>query len=190
VFLLMQRIVGASSLVLTVMSGVGGPAPAAQRAGNRITLLDWTVPVAEGWVQRPATSTMRLAEFQVPGRPADGNAEVVVYYFGQGGGGSIDDNIERWVSQFSMPDGKAVQPVVTRAEAAGMPLTTVELRGTYARGVGMGPQGAALVNHTLLVCIVETPKGNLTFQLWGPRNTVATHRQGLEAMVQGIKATA
>ena len=122
------------------------------RAGNRITLLDWTVPVAEGWVQLPATSTMRLAEFQVPGRPADGNAEdASCTAFGQGGGGSIDDNIERWVSQFSMPDGKAVQPVVTRTEAAGMPLTTVELRGTYARGVGMGPQGAALVNHTLLV---------------------------------------
>ena len=94
------------------------------------------------------------------------------------------------MSQFSMPDGKVVPPVVTRGEAAGMPLTTVELRGTYARGVGMGPQGAALVNHTLLVLIVETPKGNLTFQLWGPSNAVAAHRRRMEAMVQGLKAAA
>jgi hypothetical protein len=165
------------------------PAASAQQpAKGTIRVVDWTAPVAAGWVQQPPANTMRLAQFQVPGKGKDGNAEVVVFYFGQGGGGPLQANIDRWVSQFTTADGKPVKPVITKAKAAGMPLTTVELHGSYSRGVGMGPQGDALPNHSLLAYVVETPKGNVTFHLWGPRATVAANRKGIEAMVQGLKA--
>ena len=79
-----------------------------------------------------------------------------------------------------------MKPSVTHGKAGGMPLTTVELRGTYARGVGMGPQGTPLADHVLRVHVVETPAGNLTFQLWGPRAAVERHRRAFDAMAQGL----
>ncbi|MGE0811802.1 MAG: hypothetical protein AB7O28_09575 [Vicinamibacterales bacterium] len=156
--------------------------------GGRVRLLDWTAPVPAGWTATPSTSGMRLAQFEVRGASGAGAAEAVVYYFGPGGGGSIDANIQRWTSQFAGADGGAVRPVIGRLKAGALPVTTVELRGTYARGVGTGPSGAALPDHTLLAYVVETPKGNLTFQLWGPATTVAAHRADLDRMVLGLTA--
>ena len=68
-----------------------------------------------------------------------------------------------------------------------MPVTTVELTGSYARGAGMGPQGAARPDQTLLVAIVETSKGNLSFQLHGVSATVGANREAFLTMVRGIK---
>ena len=66
-------------------------------------------------------------------------------------------------------------------------MTTVELTESYARGVGMGPQGAARPDQTLLVAIVETSKGNPTFQLHGASATVGVNREAFLTMVRGIK---
>ncbi|MBI2313737.1 MAG: hypothetical protein HYU77_14650 [Betaproteobacteria bacterium] len=151
-----------------------------------VQILDWQAPVPKAWVRQQPANTMRLVQLQAPGKSAGDNAEVIVFYFGIGGG-SVQANVDRWVSQFSTPDGKPVKPVVNKFKVSGMQVTSVELNGTYARGVGMGPQGAGLPNHTLLAQVVETAKGNLTFHLWGPKATVASHRAGFEAMVKGLK---
>lgn len=172
--------------ILAVLAGVA--AVAADAGGSKsgvVTLLDWQAPAPKSWVRQPPANTMRLAQFQVPGKAGD--AEAIVFYFGMGGGGSVQANIERWASQFSAPDGKPVKPAVRTFKVSGMQATSVELHGNYARGMGMGPQGAVLPNHTLLAQVVETPKGNLTFHLWGPRDTVASQRAGFEAMVRGLK---
>lgn len=174
---------GLAAALLTAMLAVPRVAAAPQVPDDRVALVDWTAPVATGWVRQAPRSSMRLAQFRAPGA---GDAEVVVYYFGLGGGGSIPDNIERWVSQFTGPDGGGVKPAITHGNVGGMPFTTVELLGTYARGVGMGPQGTPLADHVLRVHVVETPVGNLTFQLWGPRAAVERHRHAFDAMAQGL----
>lgn len=172
--------------ILTVLAGTA--AMAANAGGGRsdtVMLLDWRAPAPKSWVRQSPANTMRLAQFQVPGKA--GNAEAIVFYFGPGGGGPVQANIERWTSQFSAPDGKPVKPAVRTFKVSGMQATSVELHGNYARGMGMGPQGAVLLNHSLLAQVVETPKGNLTFHLWGPRATVASNRAGFEAMVKGLR---
>ena len=63
--------------------------------GASVELLDYEALVPPSFVARPATSSMRLAEFDVP-RTDDTHAEVIVYYFGEGQGGSADANIARW----------------------------------------------------------------------------------------------
>lgn len=174
---------------LVILAALAGIAAVAADAGGSkngvVTLLDWQASAPKSWVRQPPANTMRLAQFQVPGKA--GNAEAIVFYFGPGGGGSVQANIERWASQFSMPDGKPVKTTVRTFKVSGMQATSVELHGNYARGVGMGPQGAVLPNHTLLAQVVETPKGNLTFHLWGPKDTVASQRTRFEAMVRGLK---
>jgi hypothetical protein len=71
----------------------------------------------------------------------------------------VEANIARWQSQFTSPDGQPVKPILQHLTVSGMPVTTVELTGSYARSVGMGPQSAPRPDQTLLVALVET--GNL-----------------------------
>jgi len=63
----------------------------------------------------------------------------------------------------------------------------VELTGSYARGVGIGPVGDALPNRTLLAGVVETPRGNLYPQLHGPADLVAKHRADFVRFITGMR---
>jgi hypothetical protein len=109
-----------------------------------------------------------------------------VYYFGPGQGGSEEANIARWQSQFSGPKGGAVEPVVERYEVAGVPVTRVEPRGSYARGVGVGPGGTARPDQTLLAAIVETGRGNVFVQIHGPSELVGREREGFDRFLRGL----
>src|SRR5579871_5595640 len=57
----------------------------------------WSTP--QGW-KAGAARPMRAATYSVPMAPGDHDpAECAVYFFGQGSGGSIPANIERWKAQ-------------------------------------------------------------------------------------------
>jgi hypothetical protein len=158
------------------------------QAGPAIDLVGFKTRVPDGWQQQPPENTMRAAQFLVPAARGQEAGQSIVFYFGKGQGGSVDANIARWESNFSSPAGKPVKAARRQGKVAGMPVTWAELNGAYARGVGMGMAGGvAKPDQTLLVGIVETPKGNLTFQLFGPRQTVAAQRKAFEAMISGLK---
>lgn len=147
----------------------------------------YSVQVPDTWVQQQPENTMRLAQFQIRGALGQEPANVVAFYFGKGGGGSVEANIQRWESQFTAPDGKPVKAAQRKAKAGKMPVIWAELNGSYARGVGMGQESAAKPNQTLLAAVVETPQGNITFHLYGPKASVDSARKAFEAMVNGLK---
>lgn len=152
-----------------------------------IALLDYHTTVPDGWTSRPASSRMRLAEFVLPS-PSDKGAEVIVYFFGTGQGGSVDANLARWKGQFSNPNGVPVSDAVKRDTTGLFPLTIAEYRGTYARGIGMGSAAeAALPDHMLVAVVAETPRGTLFFQLFGPRQAVEARRAAYLRFVRGLK---
>ena len=128
---------------------------------------------------------MRLAEYSI-GSAATGNAQVVVYFFGQGQGGAVAPNLARWKAQFSNPDGSPVEEIVMQETAGAFPITFAEYRGTYARGVGTGNTANAQPNQTLVAGIAETPRGTLFIQLFGPSAAVAASRADFLAFVKGL----
>ena len=158
-------------------------------AGQAVSFLGLTSEVPAEWVSGQPSSTMRVLQFDIPGGEGGDGAQFVVYFFGPGQGGSLDANLERWVSQFSSPDGKPVEPVVMPLNST-MSATLVELRGSYARNVGMGPSGDTLPDRMLLAALVETPEGNLYPQLHGPAELVAAQRQAFIGFIEGIRASA
>ena len=164
-------------------------AAAALAAGAASTLsvrvLDWMLPVPAGWTPQVPSSEMRLAQFTAGSK--EGNADAAVFHFGLAGGGSVQDNIDRWASQFLDEAGKPARPAIEKGTASGMPVTWVALDGRYARGVGTGPRGAGAANQSLRVAVLETCKGNLFFQLWGDRAAVAKQEGPFRLMVQGLK---
>jgi hypothetical protein len=153
---------------------------------QEIMLLDYRASVPAVLEARPPSSTMRLAEFVVR-RDDDAQAEVVVYYFGEGQGGDADANIARWTAQFTAVDGGPVQPRVSQAEGVAFPTTVAEYEGTYARGVGMASDAPARPDQGLVAAVVETPMGNLFLQLFGDRSAVAEVRDDFLQMVGSIR---
>lgn len=165
----------AALLLVAVNSG-------AQEAPLKV--LDYQAPVPATWGGRTPISSMRLAEYAVEG----GLAEIAVFFFGAGQGGDVNANIERWRSQFSAPEGGTVFEQVSEESGAAFPITVAEFRGTYARGIGTGAAAAdARANHTLVAAVVETPKGSLFFQLYGPSSDVAAARNGFIGVLRALK---
>src|SRR4051812_45472638 len=52
------------------------------------------------WVTEPTTSNMRVAQYRLPRAEGDtADASLILYYFGQGQGGSAQANLDRWIGQ-------------------------------------------------------------------------------------------
>jgi hypothetical protein len=164
-----------------------GAMPAVSRAQGTVTLLEYQAAVPAGWTSAPASSSMRLAQYTIAGTNGSPGSEVVVYYFGKGQGGNVESNLQRWKSQFSMPDGSPAFESVTRDSSGAFPITVAEYRGTYARGIGAGDAAAAKPGQSLVAVIAETPRGTLFFQLFGETAAVTPQREVLLRFVKSLR---
>jgi hypothetical protein len=161
----------------------------AEEAGG----LSWSAP--KEWSAQPARP-MRAATYSLPAAKGDTEpAELAVFYFGAGQGGAVDANVKRWVSQFQKPDGKPVDPAkdakTKQEKLNGLPVTTVEVKGTYGGGGPMmGPATPPKPGFKLRGAIVEGPEGPLFFKLTGPEKTVNGAEKGFRKMVESVKPAA
>ncbi len=141
---------------------------------GRALLGPFSMQVPAGWKESPSESNMRVAEFKLPG-PGGAQAEVIVYYFGDGGAGSVDANVDRWVSQFKQPDGKPSREVtkIEKASFAGQEATLVSLAGRYVAAPPGGGEAVDKPDQSLLAAIVPSPRGPYYFRLIGDQAAVA-----------------
>jgi len=147
--------------------------------------LTFTAPAA--WKARPASSSMRVAEFVVPKAPPDPeDAELVVYFFG-GGGGSVEANIQRWVGQFQQPSGAAAKDGGRATFNVGnLKVTTVDVSGTYVAELRPGAaERHNKPNFRMRAAVVETPRGPYFVKFTGPAGTV---KQASAAFDQFLKS--
>lgn len=163
----------------------GAAAVALAATPMAVRVLDWMLPVPGHWTPQVPSSPMRVAQFTI--RSEGGSADAAVFYFGQGSGGSVEENTQRWASQFLDDAGKPAMPKVEKGAASGMPVTWVSLDGRYARGAGTGPQGEAKARQSLRVAVIETDRGNLFFQLWGDAAAIARQYPVMRTIVSQIK---
>ena len=125
---------------------------------------------------------MRAAEYVVPRAAGDSDdGECTVITFGPGKGGSIDENIDRWVGQMS---AQRAAPTRTTRVSHGMNVTRVETAGTYT-GMRMpgAPPSPPKSGWRLVGAIVEAPSGFWFIKLTGPNATVQAAAAELDAMV-------
>ena len=156
--------------------------------GTSATYLDYNTIAPATWTTRAPASSMRLAEFTTPGVAGKAGAEVIVYFFGKGAGGSPDANLNRWKSQFSNPSGAPVVERISVDSKGPFPLTIAEYEGTYARGIGAGSEPEqARPEHMLVAVVTETPHGTIFFQLFGPIQSVEAQKAAYLQFVRGLK---
>ena len=128
----------------------------------------------EGWVSEEPSSKMRVAQYKLTKVEGDSeDASLVLYYFGPAQGGSVQANVDRWISQMKQPDVDAAKPKTETLTVNGLKITTVDSAGTYT--AEMSPGSGAFYNkpgYRLLAAVVETPKGPFFAKLVGPAKTV------------------
>ena len=162
---------------------------AAQSSARGAGELRYKTP--EGWVSEKPTSSMRVAQFKLPKAEGDTeDASLVLYYFGSGEGGSIRDNIDRWIGQIEQPDGsssndKAKMETLTPSD---LKVTTVDVTGTYTAEISPGSGTRHnKPNYRLRAAIVETPKGSYFAKLVGPEKTVKRWDKAFVEYVQSFE---
>ncbi len=141
------------------------------------------------WISEAPSSSMRLAQYRLPGLEGDPeDAELAVFYFG-GQGGSVQANVDRWIGQFSNLDGSPVtDPRVSQRDANRVPLTIVDVRGTYHQSQGpMMAQTTAKENYRMLAVVAEGPAGPTFFKLTGPRPTVDHFEESFNSFLDTLR---
>jgi hypothetical protein len=143
------------------------------------------------WVVEKPSSSMRLAQYKLPKAQGDSeDASLVVYFFGENQGGSVQANLERWISQFQQPDGsssssKAKLETITVNQ---LKMSTIDLAGTYVAETAPG-SGVRHNNpdYRLRAAVIETSKGAHYVKLVGPSKTVSRWEKAFNAYLQSFE---
>lgn len=162
-----------SVLLALLLSGLGFEAPA-------------------GWEPVSASSSMRLAQWELPGSGDNAAAEVVVFYFGEGSGGSVEDNLERWFGQFEQPDGAATmeRAQVDRFNVGPLHVTRADMNGTYVAPARPGAsERQNLAGYRMIAAVVEGDDGPWFIRLLGPASTVGTWSASFDAFLESLSAS-
>lgn len=163
---------------------VAAPSTNAAPAGAPVAGgLTWTAEAP--LVARTPSMQMRAAEYAVAGEGAP-DAVLSVFHFGPGMGGSVADNVARWVGQVHGENGAPAEARTARRMVNDLPVTMVEAEGTMSTGMPGGPAGPALAAGKLIGAIVDGPQGLVFFKLSGPAATVDRGRDAFEALVASI----
>jgi hypothetical protein len=160
--------------------------PAAETQANAAGGLKFAAQ--PGWISEAPTSSMRQAQYRFPRAEGDAeDAELAVFFF-QGGGGSVQANVERWIGQFSKSDGSPAKDIAktTHRKANGIPLTVVDVTGTYDGGMAMQQEPALKSNYRMLAAVAEASNGPWFFKLTGPAKTILKWQPSFDAFLESI----
>lgn len=146
----------------------------AKESAKPVTVAGITFKPLWGWKTQAPASAMRKAQWEVPGTTKEqGPAEVVVFYFGRNQGGNVPQNLDRWRSRMKTDTGERMVGEVTEREVDAVPITEIQLYGTYASGMPMrGVPPVPRPDYGLVGAIIEGPQGNVFIRLTGPEATV------------------
>ena len=150
---------------------------AAEEKSKKVKAGDLSLEIPAGWEFKESEREFRAAEISVPAAKEDKDkGEIIVYYFGKQGAGTVNANVERWINQFSA-EGRKVK--VFKGKSTQGDYTLVDLTGTYNKP--MGPpilrQSKPMPNWRVLVAVIETDNGPYFLKFDGPQKTVAAQEK-------------
>jgi len=161
-----------------------GDAAATGTRTERVSGLRFDVPT--DWISEPPESTMRVAQYRIPG--PGGDAGLVLFRFA-GGGGSAAANVERWIQQIEQPDGSpsSERAKVQTADGEGFKLTRLDVGGKFGGQQMPGaPPQPPIENARMLALVVEGPGDPYFFKLLGPADTIAPWTDAWETLIQSV----
>jgi len=142
------------------------------------------------WKEVPTTQQFRYKVFRIPGDKAELDAELVIFYFGEGGGGGVEENIKRWKNMFLPPEGKTIDEVtkISEFKVGEVPVVYVDIRGTYLfRPFPAAPKAEPRKDYQMISVIFRSPKGPYFIRLVGPEVTVTKHQKRFDEWLKSFK---
>ena len=134
------------------------------------------------WGKMKPASSMRKAQFAVSRDGITDKGEVAFFYFGPGGAGGTEANVQRWYRQFKEPENQlgAQSEKITVGNHS---VTLVKASGTFLSGSPFGPK-TAKAGYALLGAILEAPKGHIFIKFTGPLDLVIDGEKEFKEMVK------
>jgi hypothetical protein len=178
-----MRLTSFSKIMLAAAVITAAAACAAEAPGN-FMVGEFTFARPADWQWVESTSAMRKAQLKIESTDKKDTAEIVFFYFGEGGGGGTKANIDRWLGQFEEPKDKISSKVEETIMVNGRKLTYVQAEGTYLSGMPGGPK-TPQKNTVLMGAILESDQGNVFIRATGPAGLVKSSQAAFRKMVEG-----
>ncbi|QQR73746.1 MAG: hypothetical protein IPJ17_20120 [Holophagales bacterium] len=167
--------------VLSLETPAAAPAPAAG-TGSASAGLSFAIPAS--WPTSAPSSNMRIAQATIPGKAGAG--ALAVFYFGPGGGGDVESNLQRWIGQVGVAQG--TQPARERFEVNGLAVTWIDVKGSLLPStMGTGPS-TEQPGSRLFGAVIEGPNGPWFFKATGPEATMEAAKADFLAMLRSCRA--
>ncbi len=162
-------------------------------SGKRISVGSLWCIVPEGWMDKPPSSPMRLAEISIPATPGDPEpGQVSIFFFGPDQGGTAEMNLNRWYGQMEQPDGKDSKSVahLESLKAGTMDVTLVDLTGTMLPSNMPGGAGSSKrqENWRMLAAIIQSAEGPYFVKGTGPAKTMEDNKAKMIQFVTSFAA--
>lgn len=176
---------GWAAAAAALLLGATGSACADDAA---IDMGDVTFKAPEKWVKKQPKSSIVQYEFHAPkaeGDEADGRLTVMA------AGGGIDANINRWIGQFTQPDGKDTKDraKISKKKVGAVEVHLVDIAGTFKDSPGPFAPGVDRERYRMLAAIVVPPKGQQIFlKFYGPQKTIAEQEAAFASLVDNVQS--
>lgn len=141
--------------------------------------------VPKEWKAVQSGSSMRLAQWSY-----GAGSEVVVFYFGEGQGGGVEANLDRWYGQFEQPDGTSTRQraKVTKSKVGELAVTRTDVSGTYIAPVRPGAsERHQKPEYRMIAAVVEGPSGPWFIRFLGPAKEVSQGEASFDAFLSGLR---
>ena len=161
------------------------PASPLEQASSRQALGPLSAVAPKGWVAQQPSSSMRVAQYGLPGLA--GEATLGIFFFGPGQGGSVEANIERWHSQFTQRDGQPAQGRSWTRQVGDIEITGLDISGTFSAGMGMG-DSEPQAGYRMIGAIAVHRSGTVFFKTTGPAQTVEQWAASFDEFIGSLQA--
>ena len=155
---------------------------------DTVSVAGMTFTPATQWTDLGASGSLVASYHYGPLEGDSDSATVTVHYLGEGEG-TVAEAQERWISRFSMPDGRDPHTATVQYTKIidSMNVHVLNLMGNYH----VPPDGATVKEmYRLVGVVVEAPEGMVLLKLMGPEYTGRIMIEAFITMVFQIKRTA
>jgi gluconolactonase len=164
------------------------PLTASAEETREVEISGMKLVVPTSWKQKQPSNKLRLAEFEIPA--AEGDTEAGELTLSGPFGGSVAQNVERWVAQFA-PEGR--ESKITTGTGTQGKYVFVDLKGSYKKPVGPPVLGKtqAVAGYRMLAIMYTVDGaqgGNYFLKLTAPEKTAEASAAALRASVGGDAA--
>lgn len=168
---------------LAVLSAAMFPAAAQEKATDSLTAGEFTFHYGKPWERQQVVSPMRAGQLKYV-QEGEGlePVEAVIYFFGPGGAGGVEANIQRWIGQFEGTPSVEQE----EKEIDGKKVHFLYAKGTYLESMG-GPfsgKSAPKAGSMMLGAILESDKGAVFLKMTGPEKSVEAAKEAFIALAR------